>query len=49
MMIFAGKDRLQEAWWISMMPALVLFLTILSINLIGDVLAEKFNVRDSIG
>ncbi len=48
-MIFAGKDRLQEAWWISMMPALVLFLTILSINLIGDVLAEKFNVRDSIG
>ena len=48
-MIFAGKDRLQEAWWISMMPALVLFLTILSINLIGDVLAEKFNVRDAIG
>jgi peptide/nickel transport system permease protein len=48
-MIFAGKDRLQEAWWISMMPALVLFLTILSINLIGDVLAEKFNIRDSIG
>jgi ABC-type dipeptide/oligopeptide/nickel transport system permease subunit len=32
-----------------MMPALVLFLTILSINLIGDVLAEKFNIRDSIG
>jgi hypothetical protein len=27
----------------------VLFLTILSINLIGDVLAEKFNVRDAIG
>ena len=48
-MIFAGKDRLQEAWWISMMPAMVLFLTILSINLIGDVLAEKFNIRDSIG
>ena len=48
-MIFAGKDRLQQAWWISLMPALVLFLTILSINLIGDVLAERFNVRDSIG
>ena len=48
-MIFAGKDRLQEAWWISMMPAMVLFLTILSINLIGDVLAERFNIRDSIG
>lgn len=48
-MIYAGKDRLQEAWWISLMPAMVLFLTILSINLIGDVLAERFNVRDSIG
>jgi peptide/nickel transport system permease protein len=48
-MIFAGKDRLQQAWWISLMPAMVLFLTILSINLIGDVLAERFNVRDAIG
>jgi hypothetical protein len=28
-----------------LMPALVLFLTILSINLIGDVLAERFNIR----
>ena len=48
-MIFAGKDLLQEAWWISLMPALVLFLTILSINLIGDVLAERFNIREAIG
>jgi peptide/nickel transport system permease protein len=47
-MIFAGKDRLQQAWWISLMPAAVLFVTILSINLIGDVLAERFNVRDAI-
>ena len=31
------------------MPALVLFLTILSINLIGDVLAERFNIREAIG
>jgi peptide/nickel transport system permease protein len=47
-MIYAGKDRLQQAWWISLMPAAVLFVTILSINLIGDVLAERFNIRDSI-
>ncbi len=47
-MIFAGKDRLQQAWWISLMPAAVLFVTILSINLIGDVLAQRFNVRDAI-
>jgi peptide/nickel transport system permease protein len=48
-MIYAGKDRLQQAWWISLMPAAVLFATILSINLIGDVLAERFNIRESIG
>ena len=48
-MIFAGKDRLQQAWWISLMPAAVLFVTILSINLIGDVLAERFSIRESIG
>jgi peptide/nickel transport system permease protein len=47
-MIYAGKDRLQVAWWISLMPALVLFLTILSINLIGDVLADRFSIRESI-
>jgi len=47
-MIYAGKDRLQDAWWISLMPAAVLFATILSINLLGDVLAERFNVRDKI-
>jgi peptide/nickel transport system permease protein len=47
-MIFAGKDQLQDAWWIALMPALVLFLTILSINLLGDVVAERFNVRDKV-
>jgi peptide/nickel transport system permease protein len=47
-MIYAGKDRLQDAWWIALMPAFVLFLTILSINLLGDVVAERFNIRDKI-
>jgi peptide/nickel transport system permease protein len=48
-MIWAGRDQLDKAWWISMMPAAVMFLTILSINLIGDVLAERFSVREAIG
>lgn len=48
-MIYAGQRKLETAWWISMMPAATMFLTILSINLLGDVLAERFRVRESIG
>lgn len=48
-MIYAGQRKLETAWWISMMPAATMFLTILSINLLGDVLSERFRVRESIG
>jgi ABC-type dipeptide/oligopeptide/nickel transport system permease subunit len=30
------------------MPAIVMFLTILCINLLGDILAERFNTREAI-
>jgi peptide/nickel transport system permease protein len=48
-MIWAGRDQLDKAWWISMMPAAVMFVTILSINLIGDTLSERFSIREAIG
>ena len=49
-MIAAGSEPLRNgAWWIALMPALVMFLTVLSINLLGDVLAQKFNSREAIG
>jgi peptide/nickel transport system permease protein len=48
-MIFGGQAKLQTAWWISIMPSIVLFLTVLSINLLGDVLSEKFRIREAIG
>lgn len=48
-MISAGTERLRNhVWWISLMPALVMFLTVLSINLLGDVLAQRFNSREAI-
>ena len=37
------------AWWISLLPAAMMFLTILAFNLIGDVLAKRFDVRESRG
>ncbi len=48
-MIFGGQQKLETAWWISIMPSIVLFLTVLSINLLGDALSERFRVREAIG
>jgi len=48
-MISFGTSALREgSWWISLMPAFMLFLTVLSINLLGDVLAQRFNTREAI-
>jgi peptide/nickel transport system permease protein len=48
-MIAAGSERLRDGvWWISLMPAAVMFLTVLSINLLGDVVAQRFNTREAI-
>jgi peptide/nickel transport system permease protein len=43
-----GRQDLDTAWWISLMPALVMFLTILAFNIMGDVLARRFDVREGV-
>jgi ABC-type dipeptide/oligopeptide/nickel transport system permease subunit len=48
-MIFGGQQKLETAWWMAIMPAVVLFLTVLAINLLGDVLSEKFRIKEAIG
>lgn len=48
-MIFGGQTKLETAWWISIMPSAVLFLTVLTINLLGDAVNEKFRIREAIG
>lgn len=48
-MIWDGRDQLDDAWWISMAPALVMFLTILSVNLLGDVLSQRFSIKENVG
>lgn len=48
-MIFGGQTKLETAWWISIMPSIVLFLTVLAINLLGDAVSEKFRIREAIG
>lgn len=46
-MINFGRDRLEEAPHAVFFPALFLFLTVLSINFIGDRLRQYFDVRES--
>ena len=50
MMIFDGQEPAAgRSWWISLMPALFMFLTILAINLLGDVAAKRFDIREAVG
>jgi peptide/nickel transport system permease protein len=48
-MIASGQTKLKDAWWIAIMPAATMFITILCINLLGDVLSERFRIRETIG
>ena len=45
-MINEGRDKLDQAAFISMIPAFVMFLTVLSFNLLGDVFRGRFDVRE---
>lgn len=46
-MIAEGREVLDQAPHVSIIPALVMFLTILSVNIIGDWLRESFDARES--
>jgi peptide/nickel transport system permease protein len=35
-MLSFGREFIREAWWFSFFPGLVIFITVLSLNLVGD-------------
>jgi peptide/nickel transport system permease protein len=41
----AGRKYLGSAWWISTLPGVCLFLLVLSVNLIGDYMRDRFDPR----
>jgi peptide/nickel transport system permease protein len=45
LMIGAGRDFLQTAWWLCAIPGIAILLTVLSINLVGDGLNDAANPR----
>ena len=42
-MLGAGRAYLTSAWWIAVIPGLVIFLTTVSISIIGDWLRDRFD------
>jgi peptide/nickel transport system permease protein len=46
-MINAGRNDLADAWWATIFPCAMLFLTVVSFNLIGDRLARRFDIREA--
>jgi peptide/nickel transport system permease protein len=48
LLINEGRQNLEDAPWISLMPAAVMFLTILGFNIIGDVVSKRFDIKESL-
>jgi peptide/nickel transport system permease protein len=43
--INAGRSDLDSAWWISTIPGLFLFFTVLAFNFVGDALSDAIDPR----
>ncbi|MCU1360554.1 MAG: hypothetical protein JWN99_1843 [Ilumatobacteraceae bacterium] len=46
-LIDENRNKIDSAWWATIFPCLLLFLTVLSFNLIGDRLARRFDIRQA--
>jgi peptide/nickel transport system permease protein len=44
-MVGAARTALRQAWWVAMFPGLAIMLTVLSLNLVGEGLADGLNAR----
>jgi len=44
-MLYSGRNYIEEAPWLSFFPGLLIVLTVISLNLIGDALREKQDPR----
>lgn len=46
-LIDENRNKIDEAWWATIFPCMMLFLTVLSFNIIGDRLARRFDIRQA--
>jgi peptide/nickel transport system permease protein len=45
LMVAEGRELMNSAWWVSVMPGVAIVLTILSLNLLGDWLRDSLDPR----
>ncbi len=48
-MIDSGREQIRSAWYLTAIPGLAIFLTVLAFNLIGDGLTDAFNPHQANG
>ncbi len=46
-LIDENRNKIDTAWWATIFPCLMLFLTVLSFNIIGDRLSRRFDIRQA--
>lgn len=46
-LIAESRTRIEDAWWATIMPCVMLFATVLAFNVIGDRLAKRFDIREA--
>ena len=44
-MVADGREYLRDAWWVSTLPALAIFLIVMSLNFLGDWMRDRFDPR----
>jgi len=47
LMVSENREFIDSAWWATLFPCLMLFLTVLAFNLIGDRVARRFDIREA--
>ena len=44
-MVSIGRKQIRRAWWVSTFPGLMIFITVMGLNLLGDGLRDALDVR----
>jgi peptide/nickel transport system permease protein len=47
LMVSENREFIEEAWWATLFPCVMLFLTVLAFNLIGERFARRFDIREA--
>jgi peptide/nickel transport system permease protein len=48
MVLKTGQQNLDTAWWVAVAPGIMLFLTVLAFNFMGDGLRDAFDPRRAV-